>query len=72
MNAIAIELLIIVLLIVFNGLLAGSALAVVAQFPGVARHVHPNEDDAISMLAGDVTTRGGKWTHTLADHAFIV
>ncbi len=47
-------------------------MTVAAQFPGVALHVHHHEDEAMYVLAGEVTPRVGEQTHTLSTGAFIL
>ena len=47
-------------------------MTVAAHFPGVALHVHHNEDEAMYVLAGEVTARVGEQTHTLRIGAFIL
>jgi quercetin dioxygenase-like cupin family protein len=47
-------------------------MTVAAQFPGVALHVHHHEDEALYVLAGELTARVGDRTHTLGAGAFIL
>lgn len=47
-------------------------MTVAPQFPGVALHLHHNEDEAMYVLAGEITARVGEQTHTLSIGAFIL
>lgn len=47
-------------------------MTVAAQFPGVALHVHHREDEAMYVLAGELTAHVGERTHILRPGAFIL
>ena len=47
-------------------------MTVAAGFPGVAPHVHHNEDEAMYVLSGEITARVGDRTHTLTAGTFIL
>jgi len=47
-------------------------MTVAPEFPGVRLHVHHNEDEAMYVLAGEVTARVGEQTHVLGAGAFIL
>ena len=47
-------------------------MTVAARFPGVPLHVHHNEDEAMYVLAGEVSARVGQQTYTLVAGAFLL
>ncbi|MCA1647261.1 MAG: cupin domain-containing protein [Chloroflexi bacterium] len=47
-------------------------MTVAARFPGVALHVHHNEDEAMYVLAGECLARVGERTYSLAAGAFLL
>ena len=47
-------------------------MTVAPRFPGVALHLHRNEDEAMYVLAGEVTARVGEQRHTLPTGAFVL
>ncbi len=55
-----------------QGAYAFQEMTVAPGFPWVPPHIHHNEDEAMYVLAGEVTARVGEQTHVLGAGAFIL